>query len=109
MHLMQLGLLGDQPELDSFGGNLALIVQKYLFFQYESTNTDTLNAAAGGAGGHAPFGLPKGTQFTLILFCTGAEVQILTPEGLSGAKPLPYECTMADTTYMVPPPGEIAK
>ena len=30
MHLMQLGLLGDQPEMDSFGGKLALIVQKYL-------------------------------------------------------------------------------
>jgi hypothetical protein len=54
-------------------------------------------AAAGSAGGHAPFGLPEGIQFTL---CTGAKVQILTPEGLSGAKPLPYECTMADTMHL---------
>lgn len=46
-----LGLMGDQPDMDRFG--------------------------AGGAGGHAPFGLPK------------------------GVKPLPYPITMSDTTYMV--------
>jgi hypothetical protein len=51
--------MGDQPEMDSFG--------------------------AGGAGGHAPFGLPK------------------------GAKPLKNPFTMSDTTQMVPPPGEIAE
>jgi hypothetical protein len=49
-----LGLMGDQPDMDRFG--------------------------AGGAGGHAPFGLPK------------------------GVKPLPYPITMSDTTYMVSPP-----
>jgi hypothetical protein len=81
--------MGDQPEMDAFG--------------------------AGGAGGHAPFGLPKGLwgQHHIGVVCHRSELcaddrasvsspRLIFVPRLTGAKPLPYPITMSDSTYMVP-------